>query len=196
MWRLVQVTSWLDRVHCMDTAASVGKLTLGQKLVSFGEILTWFFCNANRTFDRCAYLLGKYTWTYESVSKSSRTVRLERELQMVQRSATRCNCNAILWVGVVSFATINFFVASRVFIVVSIYFVIDSVRKLLDTPSYRLSFSSRNVTTISVPVLTYSSFFQCLQLVSCKHKSASLYMPTVLLSVASYEWSENKCRED
>jgi hypothetical protein len=37
----------------------------------------------------------------------------------------------------VSFATITLCVASqRVFIVVSVYFVIDSVRKLLDTPSY------------------------------------------------------------
>jgi hypothetical protein len=37
----------------------------------------------------------------------------------------------------VSFAAITLRVASqRVFIVVSIYFVIDSVRKLLVTPSY------------------------------------------------------------
>jgi hypothetical protein len=37
----------------------------------------------------------------------------------------------------VSFAAITLCVASqRVFIVVSVYFIIDSVRKLLDTPSY------------------------------------------------------------
>jgi hypothetical protein len=37
----------------------------------------------------------------------------------------------------VSFAAITFCVApQRVFIVVRVYFVIDSVRKLLDTPSY------------------------------------------------------------
>jgi hypothetical protein len=37
----------------------------------------------------------------------------------------------------VSFAAITLLVASqRVFIVVSIYFVIDSVRKLLDAPSF------------------------------------------------------------
>jgi hypothetical protein len=37
----------------------------------------------------------------------------------------------------VTFAAITLCVASqRVFIVVSVYFVIDSVRKLLDTPSY------------------------------------------------------------
>jgi hypothetical protein len=34
--------------------------------------------------------------TYDGVSKSFRTGRLERELQMVQLSATRCSCIAIL----------------------------------------------------------------------------------------------------
>jgi hypothetical protein len=34
--------------------------------------------------------------TYEGVSKRFRTGRLERELRMVQLSATRCNCIAIL----------------------------------------------------------------------------------------------------
>jgi len=44
---------------------------------------------------------------------------------------------SLLWVSLVSFAVIILCVASqRVFIVV--YFVIDSVRKLLDTPSYLL----------------------------------------------------------
>jgi hypothetical protein len=33
---------------------------------------------------------------YDGVSKSFRTARLERELQMVQLSATRCNYIAIL----------------------------------------------------------------------------------------------------
>jgi hypothetical protein len=33
---------------------------------------------------------------YEDVSKSFRTGRLERELQMVQLSATKCSCIAIL----------------------------------------------------------------------------------------------------
>jgi hypothetical protein len=74
---------------------------------------------------------------YEDISKIFRTGRLERELQMVQLSATRCSCIAILWVSLVKFAAITLCVASqRVFIVVSVYFVIDSVRKLLDTPSY------------------------------------------------------------
>jgi hypothetical protein len=74
---------------------------------------------------------------YEGVFKSFLTVRLEHELQMVQLSATRCSCIAVLWVILVSFAAITLCVASqRVFIVVSVYIVMDSVRKLLDTSSY------------------------------------------------------------
>jgi hypothetical protein len=67
--------------------------------------------------------------------KSFLTGRVEGELQMVQFSATRCSFIAILLVSLVSSATITFCVASqRVFVVV--YFFNDSVRKLLDTPSY------------------------------------------------------------
>jgi hypothetical protein len=44
--------------------------------------------------------------TYEGVSKSFWTGRLERELNMVQLSATRCSCIAILWVSLVSFAAL------------------------------------------------------------------------------------------
>jgi hypothetical protein len=77
---------------------------------------------------------------YEGVSKNFRTGRLERELQMVQLSATRCSCIAILWVSLVSFAAITLCVASQwvfvVVVVVVVCFVIDSVRKLLDIPSY------------------------------------------------------------
>jgi len=73
---------------------------------------------------------------YEVVSKSFRTGRIERELQMVQLSATRCSCFAILRVSLVSFAAITLCVASqRVFIVTVVQFVIDAVRKLLDIPS-------------------------------------------------------------
>jgi len=50
---------------------------------------------------------------------------------MVQLSATN------LCVSVLTFATITLFVASgRVFIVILVYFVIDTFPKLLDTPSY------------------------------------------------------------
>jgi hypothetical protein len=75
--------------------------------------------------------------SYMGVSKSSRNGRLEQELKMVQLSATRCSYIAILWVSLVSFAAITTCIASQqVFIVVSLYFVNDSIRKLLDTPSY------------------------------------------------------------
>jgi hypothetical protein len=44
---------------------------------------------------------------------------------------------SLFCVSVVSFAAITLCIASqRVFIFVSVYFVMDSVRKLLDTPSY------------------------------------------------------------
>jgi hypothetical protein len=70
--------------------------------------------------------------------KVSGLVAWSENLRMVQLSATRCNCIAILWVSLVSFAAITLCVASqRVFIIIVVYFVIDSVRKLLDTPSYK-----------------------------------------------------------
>jgi len=69
--------------------------------------------------------------------KSFRTGRLERELQTVQLSATSCSCIVILWVSLTSFVAITLCVASqRVFIGAVVYFVIDPVRKLLDTPTY------------------------------------------------------------
>jgi hypothetical protein len=50
-------------------------------------------------------------------------------------------CIVILWVSLVSFAAITLCVASQqVFIVVSVYFFIDSVRKLFGTPSYVYAF--------------------------------------------------------
>jgi hypothetical protein len=61
---------------------------------------------------------------------------------MVQLYATRRSCIAILRVSLVSFDAITLcFASQRVFIVV-VYFVIDSVRKLLDKRSYMLSNSS------------------------------------------------------
>jgi len=75
---------------------------------------------------------------YKGVSKRFRTGHLERELQVVQVSATRCSSIAILWVILVSFAAITICVASESAIPkVSVYFVIDAVRKRLDTPSYK-----------------------------------------------------------
>jgi hypothetical protein len=73
---------------------------------------------------------------YEGASKSFRTGRLEREMQMVQLPATRCSCIAILWVSLVNYTAITLCVASERVSIVVVYFVIDSVRKLLDIPSY------------------------------------------------------------
>jgi hypothetical protein len=53
--------------------------------------------------------------TYEGSSKSFRTGCPERELQMVQLSATRCSFIAILWASLVSFAAIILCVASQCF---------------------------------------------------------------------------------
>jgi hypothetical protein len=74
---------------------------------------------------------------YDGVSKSFRTgPPVARTANGISLSATRYCCFAILWVSLVSLAAIILCVASqRVFIVV-VYFVIDSVRQLLDTPSY------------------------------------------------------------
>jgi hypothetical protein len=49
---------------------------------------------------------------YEGVSKSFRTGRPVRELQMIQLSATTCSCIAILWVSLVRFTTTTLCVAS------------------------------------------------------------------------------------
>jgi hypothetical protein len=46
---------------------------------------------------RCNKSFGNVSkFKYEGVSESFRTGRLERELQMIQLSATRCSCIAIL----------------------------------------------------------------------------------------------------
>jgi hypothetical protein len=73
----------------------------------------------------------------KGVSKSFRSGHLERELQMTQFFDTKCSCIAILWVSLVSFVAIILCVASqRAMPKVRIYFIIDSVRKLLDGHSY------------------------------------------------------------
>jgi hypothetical protein len=70
----------------------------------------------------------------QGVSKSFRTGRLERERQMVQPSATKCSCIAILWVILVSFVAITICVARQRVSVVN--FIIDWAQKLLHTLSY------------------------------------------------------------
>jgi hypothetical protein len=65
---------------------------------------------------------------------------MEPDLQIVKLSATRCSYIAVLWFSLVSFATISVCVASKqvftvvVVVVVVVYFVIDTVRLLLDAP--------------------------------------------------------------
>jgi hypothetical protein len=87
-------------------------------------------------------------WVYDGISKSFRTGGLERELQMIQLSATRCSCIAILWISLVSFAVNTLCVASqRAFIDVNGYFVIDSVRNLLATLSYSHAYVWRALCT-------------------------------------------------
>jgi hypothetical protein len=86
--------------------------------------------------------------SWEGVSRSFRTGRLEWELQMVQLSATKCSCISILWVSLVSFDAITLCVASQRVFVVSVYFVINSVQKLLNTFSYRLTSHSKRPTAI------------------------------------------------
>jgi hypothetical protein len=51
---------------------------------------------SNNRYGCQLYVKTLLTMTYEGVSKSFGTGRLERELQMVQLSATRCSCIAIL----------------------------------------------------------------------------------------------------
>jgi hypothetical protein len=73
---------------------------------------------------------------------------------MLQLSATRCSCISILSVSLVGFAAITLCVASqRVFIVVSVYVVIDSVRKLLDQSDVRISRVPVRTTCAMHPIL-------------------------------------------
>jgi hypothetical protein len=59
--------------------------------------------------------------------------------KMVELSATRCSYIAILWVSLMRSAAMTIYVASqRVIPNMSVYFFIDSVRKLLVTLSYTL----------------------------------------------------------
>jgi hypothetical protein len=94
------------------------------------------------------------------VSKSFRNGLLEWELQMVQLSATRCSYIAILWVSLVNFAAITLCVASQQVFIVVVYFLIDSVRKLLDTPSYTHNINiSCCVTQVSVSNMNSFLFY-------------------------------------
>jgi hypothetical protein len=103
-----------------------------------------------------------YQNTYEGVSKSFQTGRMEREL--VQLSATECNYIGIPWVSLVSFNAITLCVASeRVTPKVSIYFVIDSIRilelyKVLASEYTKRSFVTQ---TFGAFVTTRDKFYEC-----------------------------------
>jgi hypothetical protein len=72
--------------------------------------------------------IAKWSKTYEVVSKSFRTGRLEREQQMIQLSAT----------SLVSFATVTLSVASqRVFIVVVYFVMTQSGNFWIHAPKFR-----------------------------------------------------------
>jgi hypothetical protein len=86
---------------------------------------------------------------------------VERELQMIQFSATRCSCIAIFGVSLMSFAAITLCVASQRMFVVVVYFVINSVRKLLDTPSYTPK--ELQSLYISMPNLLFFFGIRCLE---------------------------------
>jgi hypothetical protein len=89
---------------------------------------------------------------HEGVFKSFRTGRLERELQMVQLSATRCSCIAILWSQYSEFCRHNPLCCFSTSVYYCCLFRYDSVRKLLDTPSYNSHRSSR-LTLYSIPAV-------------------------------------------
>jgi hypothetical protein len=73
---------------------------------------------------------------------------------MVQLAATRCSCIAILWVSLLSFAVIALCVASQRVFIVDVYFVIDSVQKLLDVPSYFVPCFLLRLTQFNFPLLS------------------------------------------
>jgi hypothetical protein len=108
---------------------------------------------------------------------------------MVQLSATRCGCIAILWVSLVSFAAVTLYVASqRVFIVISVNFVIDSIRKLLDTPLFvfhiQLSLWSAVIKNISSNVRKLSLLENIAQLTTALEISISFLMRNLTFSYA------------
>jgi hypothetical protein len=78
---------------------------------------------------------------------------------MAKLSAIKCSYITILRVSLVSFAALTIrFASQRVFIVV-VYFVIDSVRKLLDTTSYVFFVQEINFYKIALRYQITSSSF-------------------------------------
>jgi hypothetical protein len=126
------------RSHSFSLISSISYFNCGKIKGSSNHFSTnWPSLTKHATLPQiCIFVQLVITWRmYEGVSRSFRTGRLGRELQMVQISATRCSYIAILWASLVSFPAITLHVASQWRFIV-VYFVIDSVRKLMHTPSY------------------------------------------------------------
>jgi hypothetical protein len=125
MWTRIFQTTVLNS-DCHENKSGQWKFTESNEVPKFytSSLMCYFgLTDIEKGF--CTQEDSSQRGTYESVSKSFRTGRLERELQMVQLSATRCSCIAILWVGLVSFAAITLCVASqRVFIIIIIIIII------------------------------------------------------------------------
>jgi hypothetical protein len=82
----------------------------------------WLMCTSPKNLYRFSYQI------YEGVSINLRTGRLERELQMVQLSATERSCITVLWVSLVSFAAIILCVASQGVFIDVVYLVMTQSR--------------------------------------------------------------------
>jgi hypothetical protein len=124
----------LESQSSSASSASV-KLNLSHRLLGFQTEYFWLYAMEWKWQNNL--FVGKVETCTDTreYPKSFRTCHLKREQKMVQLCAPRCSCITILWVTLVSFAAITLCAASqRGFVVV--YFVMDSVRKLLDTPSY------------------------------------------------------------
>jgi hypothetical protein len=102
-----------------------------------GRVATHFIRLLRHTWVTVGLFLfpGHHTGT-KILLPCSKMFSTEAHLELDESSSCTLTI-AILWVSLVSFAVITLCVASqRVFIVVSLYFVIDLVRKRLDTPSH------------------------------------------------------------
>jgi hypothetical protein len=100
------------------------------------------------------WCLAIYRNLYEAVSKSFRTGRLERELQMVQLSATRYSCIAILWVSLVCFAAITLCVASLLLLILLPLLPLEHWGVCLEIPRLplllRITVYSRQVVSLAL----------------------------------------------
>jgi hypothetical protein len=127
---------WIQQttVHPLPISTERNPSLLLRRFVTINKSFNWggLVCRCRLSFvDRIPTReIRRCIQTFPDWPPGARTAR-------VQLYATRCSCFATLWVSLMSFAAITLYVASqRVVIVVSVYFVIDSVQKLSDTPSY------------------------------------------------------------